>query len=155
MKLKIKIILLILVFSILAFGCSGEEKAKLNADDQEQKIDKLKISESDKVLQNAFVEKATDLQVQGSGIVIKLLSDDLDGIKHQRFIIKLDIDQTLLISHNIDLAARIDTLQTGDKVEFSGDYEWNSKGGVVHWTHDDPNGIHTNGWLKHKGIKYH
>jgi hypothetical protein len=42
----------------------------------------------------------------------------------------------------------------GDTVEFSGQYEWNSQGGVVHWTHHDPAGEHRAGWLKHRGVTY-
>ncbi len=93
-------------------------------------------------------------QVRGSGTVIRTLSDDNKGSRHQRFIIKLASGQTLLIAHNIDLAQRISFLKVGDSVEFYGVYESNSKGGVIHWTHHDPNNRHEAGWLKHKGRLY-
>jgi len=109
-------------------------------------------TESD--LQSAYKNKQSDLQVQGEGVVTKILRDDLEGSRHQRFILKLSTGQTLLVAHNIDLAPAISRLKTGDKVEFYGEYEWNSKGGVIHWTHHDPAGRHTGGWLKHAGKTY-
>jgi len=102
----------------------------------------------------AFLNRQNDVQVSGSGVVSKILSDDTRGSKHQKFILKLSLGKTLLVSHNIDLAPRINTLRKGDTIEFYGEYEWNSKGGVVHWTHRDPAGRHEHGWLKHKSIMY-
>jgi hypothetical protein len=88
------------------------------------------------------------------GIVIQILPDDLEGSTHQRFILKLSFGQTLLVAHNIDLAPRINNLNIGDEVSFFGEYEYNSKGGVIHWTHHDPDSKHVNGWLKHNGKIY-
>ena len=110
--------------------------------------------QNDEIVAIAFEEGKSGIQVEGNGIVIKILSDDNDRSRHQRFILRLDSSQTLLITHNIDLAPRISSLRKGDAVSFYGVYEWNSKGGVVHWTHHDPNGRHIAGWLQHKGKKY-
>ncbi|MCP4639779.1 MAG: DUF3465 domain-containing protein [bacterium] len=110
--------------------------------------------ESDKVLQDAFNEQQSDLQVQGNGVVSDVLPDDLQGSRHQRFILRLSTGQTLLVAHNIDLAPRINELNTGDTVGFYGEYEWNEEGGVIHWTHRDPGGRHTDGWLTHDGATY-
>ena len=113
-------------------------------------------SSGDAVLDRAFRNKISDIQVNGSGRVLKILSDDSEGSRHQRFILKLDSGQTLLVAHNIDLAPRIESLRVGDTVDFYGEYEWNSQGGVIHWTHSDPPGgsSHKDGWLKHKGRVY-
>ena len=105
----------------------------------------------DLVLQQALKNRQSDLQVQGEGVVIKILPDDVKGSRHQRFILRLSGGQTLLIAHNIDLAPRINGLSKGDNVAFFGEYEWNAKGGVLHWTHHDPKGRHIDGWLKHDG----
>lgn len=99
-------------------------------------------------LEAAIDRQARDVQVSGSGTVIKVLPDDNEGSRHQRFIIELESGRTLLIAHNIDLAARLEPLQRGDLVSFHGEYVWNSKGGVVHWTHHDPRGRHPDGWLR-------
>ena len=93
-------------------------------------------------------------QAQGSGIVIRILPDDNDGSRHQRFIIRLDSGRTLLIAHNIDLAPRISSLQEGDTVAFNGVFKVNAKGGLIHWTHRDPQGQHEAGWLRHRGRSY-
>ncbi len=106
------------------------------------------------VLKEAFEQRRSNLQVEGRGIVDKLLADDNRGSRHQRFILRLPHGQTLLVAHNIDLAPRIDTLRVGDEVRFFGEYEWNEKGGVLHWTHHDPKGTHVGGWLEHRGRRY-
>lgn len=102
----------------------------------------------------AYEDKRSNVQVQGSGRVSRLLPDDSNGSKHQRFVLKLDSGLTVLVAHNVDLAPRIDSLQQGDEVGYYGEYEWTEKGGVIHWTHHDPRGTHAGGWLKHKGRTY-
>lgn len=109
---------------------------------------------NDAVLKQAYETQQSNLQVQGEGQVVRILSDDHDGSRHQKFILRLGSGQTLLVAHNIDLAPRISTIAVGDVVKFYGEYEWNNKGGVMHWTHRDPNHAHAHGWLMHKGTKY-
>lgn len=108
----------------------------------------------DAVLKQAFDAQKSDIQVEGSGTVTRILSDDTDGSRHQRFILGLKSGQTILIAHNIDLAPRVSGIEVGDSVRFYGEYEWNNKGGVIHWTHKDPGNRHAHGWLKHKGKTY-
>jgi hypothetical protein len=102
----------------------------------------------------AFENHRSNVQVQGGGSVSKVLSDDNEGSRHQRFIVRLASGQTVLIAHNIDLAGRVSSLKPGDPVEFCGEYEWNERGGVVHWTHRDPQHNHVDGWIKHNGHTY-
>ena len=105
--------------------------------------------------QAAYQSKESNVQVRGTGIVVKILRDDTSGSRHQRFILKLMDGHTILVAHNIDLAPRIDAIEINDAIEFYGEYEWNTKGGVVHWTHHDPSGKHQGGWLRHNGILYY
>lgn len=108
----------------------------------------------DAIVAEAYANRKDNVQVRAQGSVIKILPDDTQGSPHQRFIVRLGSGQTLLIAHNIELAPRIDALREGDRVEFFGEYEWNNKGGVIHWTHDDPQGRHVAGWIEHNGRRY-
>ena len=138
---------LTLVFALLAlsvFGCASRPDA----------VQGRLSSESDQILRRAFESHTSKLQVEGRGVVKRILPDDNEGSRHQRFILELSSGQTILIAHNVDLAPRIPGLQQGDEVDFRGEYDWNSEGGVVHWTHHDPAGVHPDGWLKHKGNTY-
>lgn len=111
-------------------------------------------SNSDHIFAAAYDNHQSNIQVQGYGKVIRILPDDNDGSRHQKFIIQLSSGQTLLVAHNTDLAERVEPLETGDLIEFNGEYEWNQEGGVIHWTHHDPHGNHMTGWLKHDGRTY-
>jgi hypothetical protein len=108
----------------------------------------------DAVFAQAFADHTSGLEVEGRGRVQKLLSDDTSGERHQRFIVELASGQTLLIAHNIDIASRVPGLEAGDQVSFKGQYEWNAQGGTVHWTHLDPDGSHTAGWIEFRGKTY-
>lgn len=105
-------------------------------------------------VQTLYSQHASHVQVEDAGMVIKLLADDNQSPRHQKFLVKVASGQTLLFTHNIDLASRIDPLNVGDKLEFNGEYIWNVKGGIVHWTHRDPQGHHADGWIKHDGKIY-
>lgn len=85
--------------------------------------------------------------------VRRLLSDDQDGSRHQRFIIELPDQSTLLVAHNIDLAERV-PVSVGDDIKLRGQYEPNERGGVVHWTHHDPGGRANAGWIEHRNQRY-
>lgn len=102
----------------------------------------------------AFQNQKSNVQVQSQGRVVAVLKDDNDGSRHQKFILALPNNMTVLVAHNIDLAPRIDRLQKGDTVSFNGEYEYSEKGGVIHWTHRDPQQRHVDGWLKHQGKIY-
>jgi hypothetical protein len=108
----------------------------------------------DAILARAFAQRTSDLEVEGQGIVVQLLTDDTSGARHQRFIVQLASGQTLLIAHDIDIAPRVGSLQVGHAVSFKGEYVWNSQGGLVHWTHHDPAGSHEAGWIEYDGQTY-
>ncbi len=104
---------------------------------------------------DAYRGRQSDVIVENVvGLVEAILPDDLEGSRHQRFIIRMSNGNTVLIVHNIDLAARIDSLRKGDRISVKGEYEWNDRGGLIHWTHKDLRNVHTDGWIDHGGLRY-
>ena len=101
-------------------------------------------------IEAAFAQRESGFMVTLDARVVKNLRDDLDGSRHQRFLVELDSGRMLLVAHNIDLAERIDLRENG-RVTLRGQYEWNAKGGVIHWTHHDPQGRHPGGWIEAAG----
>ena len=105
-------------------------------------------------LEEAIAKRRSDVCVTGGGQVVKLLADDNEGSRHQRFLVRLAGGEAVLVAHNVDVGRRVEPLRVGDGVEFSGEFEWNDLGGVVHWTHHDPIGRHPDGWVKANGKMY-
>ena len=91
--------------------------------------------------------------VELEGRVQRRIRDDRRPPRHQRFILELPGGRTLLVAHNIDLAPRV-PVEVGDVVVVGGEYETNAKGGVIHWTHHDPDGRRPGGWIRHEGRDY-
>lgn len=105
-------------------------------------------------VRKAFEDRAQGRQIRVGGVVRRLLSDDREGSPHQRFIIGTPSGLTVLVAHNLDLAPRLEGLAAGEQVIVYGEYEWNEQGGVMHWTHDDPAGLHETGYVEWRGRRY-
>lgn len=103
---------------------------------------------------SAFANHENMASVNVSGSIVTILSDDTDGDRHQRFIIKLSNAQTILIVHNIDIAPRVAAIALKESIFIHGEYIWNSEGGLIHWTHHDPGGSHEDGWILYQGKTY-
>ena len=151
-----KLLLAIAVVAVIFYGVDGSKGIGQLAGSGAAPTESAGTSQTgtSDAARTVFDQRQSGTQITGEGVVSKLLADDTDGSRHQRFIIALASGQTLLVAHNIDLAPRIDSLRAGDAVAFNGVYEWNDKGGVIHWTHHDPDGRHEAGWLKHAGQIY-
>ena len=105
------------------------------------------------VVQAAYAARRSGVWLETAGEVERLLSDDNEGSRHQRFILDVGGGHTVLVAHNIDLAERI-PLRLGDSVSLRGRFEWNDRGGVIHWTHHDPEGRLQGGWIRSQGELY-
>ena len=113
----------------------------------------IEAIDGDRRIQDLFEARRSDEVVVIVGLVDRLLSDDNEGSRHQRFILRLESGHTLLVAHNIDLADRV-PLEAGDPVSLRGEYEWNEQGGLLHWTHHDPQGRREGGWIEFNGTRY-
>jgi len=152
-KQKWWFIIVVLVF----IGCEGGVDAVGNA--FEDISEDVAVADepdftSDETLQSYFDNGAENKQVLVKAEVIKVLPDDNEGSRHQKFIVELKSGQTLLVAHNIDLAPRVKGIEEGDMVILYGEYEWSERGGVIHWTHHDPAGSHIGGWIEHNDTFY-
>lgn len=110
-------------------------------------------SSGDQRIDELFEDQRSDVMVTVEGIIDRVLEDDKEGSRHQRFIVRLGSRRTLLVAHNIDLADRVPLAQ-GDAVVVRGEYEWNDRGGLLHWTHHDPGGRRPGGWIEFNGTRY-
>jgi len=145
-KYSFRLFLFFLPFFIVVSSLGCEKKESISQHE-------IHSSDEERIAQ-AYAKKQSNLWVQASGIVERILADDLEGSRHQRFIVRMSNAQTLLISHNIDLAERVKNLKAGERVYFRGEYEYNDKGGVIHWTHHDPQRRIHGGWIEYQGKRY-
>jgi len=108
------------------------------------------------VIPELFRNQQSDTIVECSGEVVHILPDDnhdLDGSgRHQQFLVDVGEDVTIKIAHNLKFGRA--PVEKGDHVTFKGEYEYNDRGGCIHWTHHDPAGRHEDGWLEHNGTRY-
>ncbi|HEV3096973.1 MAG TPA: DUF3465 domain-containing protein [Candidatus Dormibacteraeota bacterium] len=102
-----------------------------------------------------FRNHQSNVEVTADGTVIRLLPDRTSSTgTHEQFIIKLNSQNvTVEVEHNISIGARVPVAQ-GDHVVVHGEYVWNSKGGLIHFTHHDPQGTHEGGYIEDNGTTY-
>lgn len=149
---KIGLVLLLLIGGIwLLFQNPFNLNQQVPRIGSPHEVESAKVEQSD--IRSLYDAQHSGVMVSTVANVARILKDDNDGSRHQRFLIETAEGLTLLVAHNIDLAPRV-PLSVNDQVSIYGQYEWNNKGGVLHWTHHDPNKSHPEGWIMHQGKKY-
>ena len=111
------------------------------------------ITAADNVVQQAYAARRSGQWLETSGHVGRVLRDDNEGARHQKFILELNDGHTVMVAHNIDLAERI-PVGKWMALAVRGRYEWNERGGVIHWTHHDPDGRLQGGWILLNDVRY-
>lgn len=104
-------------------------------------------------VEDAYHQHLSGVTVEATGAVERLLPDDTDGTRHQRFILHLALGLSVLVVHNIDVAQRV-PVSPKDIVTVHGEYAYNEKGGAIHWTHHDPDGRKVGGWIRFESREY-
>ncbi len=150
MKKKSNKIISIIALIISAYFANNyvQENKSTVTDKQETQYK----SASNKQLETLIKKRQSNVIITLDATIINILSDDNQGDRHQRLILKSG-KNTLLLAHNIDIAPRV-PVKKGDFIKVRGEYEWNEKGGVVHWTHRSTSS-HADGWIIHNNKKYH
>jgi hypothetical protein len=103
-------------------------------------------------LASAFAAHAEHVELEAGGRVTRILATDNAGARHEKFLVRAGAI-TVLVVHNIDIAPFV-PVRAGDSVVVRGEYIWNSQGGLLHWTHHDPEGRHQAGWIRLGGQTY-
>jgi hypothetical protein len=85
--------------------------------------------------------------------VKKILPTDTEGLPHERFLLELSNRTTVLVAHDLKMAPSV-PIQEGDMPIIRGEYIWNERGGVIHWTHHTDTPRHEGGWIFLNGTRY-
>lgn len=115
-------------------------------------VEEIDLSPDNTEFEKAYKAHSKKVELSVQGTVAKILADDTKGSQHQKFIIKIN-NRHVLVANNLDIGRKV-PVKVGDEVTIKGEYIWNEKGGVLHWTHRDPHKEHPDGFIYHKGKLY-
>lgn len=97
--------------------------------------------------------QARKVELVFSAPVCRILPDDTRGLPHQLFLVQLANGTTVKVAHDTKYAPKV-PIQVGDTVTIKGEYIYNHKGGVIHWTHHSDNPRHEGGYIDFGGKRY-
>ncbi len=104
-------------------------------------------------VQQAQANHAIKQMVTITTRVKRMLPEDRKGRAHEKFLLGLQDGSTVLVAHSIDSAPYV-PVQPGDIVTIHGEYIWNAKGGLIHWTHHTDSPRHEGCWIDFNGQRY-
>ncbi len=133
-------------------GGAGYQNPGQERPDSTQPGASQEIVSQDQILQ-AQASQARKVEVLFSARVRKMLPDDTVGLPHELFLLDLNNGTTVKVAHDTKYAPRV-PIQNGDTVTIKGEYIWNRKGGVVHWTHHSDTPRHEGGYIDFAGNRY-
>jgi len=112
-----------------------------------------KVERGVHVAEKAFYDKQSDLMIEVSGTVVRVV-EPVDGNEgHQEFQMRLSNGQLLLVVRNSSARNRV-PVESLDVVTVRGDYQWSELGGVIHGAQRDYSLGRRHGWVEVDGKKY-
>jgi len=107
---------------------------------------------------DAWAAHRSKIEVTASGSVARILGTRVGPSgAHEGFLLHLRGSAgrglTVRIEDNVDLTGPI-PLAAGDTVEVRGEYIYDPRGGLIHYTHLDPRGRHAAGYVRVNGKIY-
>ena len=107
------------------------------------------------ILERALQNKSQDQLLVVVGWVTAIQPDgQQEGVRYQRFEVRLTNRQRLLIEHDLQQAPRVEGLKPGSELLIRGRYFWNEQGGILRYTHHDPEKQRPDGWIRFKHRNY-
>ncbi len=104
----------------------------------------------------AFAGGQSHVEVVARGNVTRILGTRAGRSgSHEGYLVRLDsgCDLVVKVETNVTLTGPV-PLHTGEPVIVKGEYEFYSLGGVIHWTHRDPEGRHEGGYVQAGGSTF-
>jgi len=99
----------------------------------------------------AFRRQESSVWITIGARVSRILPDEYGKYQHPRFIVQCPSGQTVLITNDVSVGSRV-PVHRGDRVAARGEYIWNDRGGLIHFTHHG--GPAGGGWILDGGKLY-
>ncbi len=92
------------------------------------------------------------VEIKGAEVV-RLLPDDNEGRRHQKWIFEIAGGHRITAIYNTSFSEAV-PLEIGDIVNVGGQYIFDKNGGVIHWLHVDPKKNRPDGYVELNGKRY-
>ena len=106
-----------------------------------------------KVLADAYLNKESGMVAEIQGRITRLIMDQEEPAREQKFVITAINGQSLLVTHDLSKSEEV-PVAVGDTVMVRGEYVWTEPGGKLVWTTRDAGFGDRHGWIEHKGKRY-
>jgi len=118
-----------------------------------QSVPGYNIEPGFRTVEKAYINQQSGVMAEVSGRVVRVLVDGQSETEQQKFVIRLQNGQNILVGHNIRVSEKV-PVEVNDAVTVRGEYTWSEPGGMIQWTSRDPGMERRHGWVEHRGKIY-